>query len=666
MRRLGGGAAAVGALIAVSTVARAFAARAIDVPWIVPDEYLYAALGDSLWSHGKLLIRDEPVGFYTALVPLVGGWPFAAFDTQRAIVATQWLGAALVSLTAVPVFLWGKTLVAQRWAVAAAAVTLAAPGFLYSGLIMSEALFVPICVLALWSLAHLLIRPALLEAGVFLALVTLACAVRLQALIFVPVAVGAALWFAASSRSATILRRLAPIGLAGVGVGAVTLLAVLAGGGELSWRNALGAYAEIAESRPSEGSLVSGVAWQVVALASGALVAPLGALVALAWVGLRARADERTNAFVAVAVSWTAFVLVQSGLFATAYTGTAAGRYLVTTVPLTAIALCVWCGRGGVSRGVAAAACLAAGALALLVPLETIAGSAAFSANPFAAPLTWLYEDGRQGLARAILVGVAVVAAVGLVLANAGRLRFLVVPLLAALVAVSAMSYARASSASAAERSSTIGDGDPAWLDQAAGGAPVSMILTGGELWTGVARTLFWNENVRRVFALPEAQSAPIAATPARLEPDGSVLPAPMGLVATSTTVQLDGELVATSPSRGSATFPWRLWRASMPVRVVAVAELGVDPVGDLTGHVRITVPGCQRGALWITFIGKTDVSITVFRDGEEVSVVELEPGETPTISFPSPPGADGTRPCVYDLDVPTLTGSTRLEYLSG
>ena len=191
-------------LVTVSVLVRALAARPIDIPWIVPDELLYAALGKSLWSDGQLMVRGETAPFYTALVPLVGGWPFAAFGTSRAIAVSQWLDAALISATAVPVYLWTRSLASRGWAVGAAAVTLAAPGFLYSGLIMSEALFVPICVLALWSLSNLLERPSLLTAGLFLALVTLACAVRLQALILVPVAVGAALWVAVGSRSTAI------------------------------------------------------------------------------------------------------------------------------------------------------------------------------------------------------------------------------------------------------------------------------------------------------------------------------------------------------------------------------------------------------------------------------------------------------------------------------
>ena len=500
-------------------------------------------------------------------------------------------------------------------------------------------------------------------------LVTLACAVRLQALIFLPVAIGAALLLAIALRSTTVLARLAPIALVGIGVGLVTIATVVIGGGTLAWGNALGAYADVAESRPIESSVVSGVAWQTVALAFGLLVVPLAALMALAWaVATRRPEVEGMAPFTAVAVAWTVLVVVQSALFATAYTGTAAGRYLVTASPLMAIALCAWCARGGPCRLVAAVTSLAAAALALFVPLDTIAGADAFSANPFAAPLTWLVEDGHLAVARALLVGVALAAALVLALVSGRRLRFVVVVVAVSLVAVSASAYVRAAKAASAERLSTVGDGDRAWIDSAVGGEPVAMLSTGAELWTGATRTLFWNPSVRRVLALPAARSEPLVATPADISDDGMLTVTgprlPSGLVVTPSTVQLGGELVATSPGRGSATYPWRLWRASTPIRVVSYAALGVDPVGDMTGHAQIVVPGCRPGALWVTFIGKTDVEITAFLDGTFQRTVQLQPGETPTESFPAPSTADGSKPCVYDLDVPTLTGSTRLEFV--
>src|SRR5581483_5639562 len=64
-----------------------------------------------------------------------------------------------MSLAAVPVFLWGRSLVSTRWALVAAALTLALPGLVYSGLVMTEVLFYPLLVLAAWAMARAIERP---------------------------------------------------------------------------------------------------------------------------------------------------------------------------------------------------------------------------------------------------------------------------------------------------------------------------------------------------------------------------------------------------------------------------------------------------------------------------------------------------------------------------
>ena len=66
-----------------------------------------------------------------------------------------------MSLTAVPVYLWGRSLVGSRGALVAAALTLALPGLVYSGLVMTEVLFYPVLVLAAWAAARAIQEPTL-------------------------------------------------------------------------------------------------------------------------------------------------------------------------------------------------------------------------------------------------------------------------------------------------------------------------------------------------------------------------------------------------------------------------------------------------------------------------------------------------------------------------
>lgn len=659
-------------LIAAVAVGRAVAAGGFRVPWIVPDELIYATLGESLWGDGSLAVRANPTPYYTALLPAVTGWPFAVFEVGRAVAATQALNAVLISLTALPVYLWTRSLATPRAAVAAAALALASPGFVYSGLVMSEALFVPLVVTALWAMARMLERPSALSAGLFLLLVTVTSAVRLQALALIGAALVAACAFSMSTRSTAVLRRLALASAGATLVLAVVVGALVAAGEPLSWTRFLGAYSAVGEERTVQVSAVASLAWHVAALAFATLMVPVMALAALSWdvFRSRARADGAT-AFVVVALAWSATLLVQSAFFAAAYTGNVAERYLISSEPLLAMACGLWCWRRFPARRAAVVAGVAVVVLAAAIPLETIAGRASFVANPFAAPLVDLLDADPAWPARAVLLASAVVALAAAALAPRRRPLWLPAALALALFAVSAASYREAHAASRAEWEHTVGQGDYRWIDHAAEGEPVLLLVNEERAWTGAARLSFWNRTVRRTLLLTPALRSVLPGTRATVRSDGLVGDATGssvrgGLVVAPSTLRLRGELVALAPGQGSETSPWRLWRVEEPIRVALTVESGVDGVGDLAGPVRLVVPACTAGALVITFIGKTETRVTGYVNGQRSGVVDLVPGETPTVAFPTPPYVDGSSPCTYVLDVPSLTGSTRLEFVAG
>ena len=64
-----------------------------------------------------------------------------------------------MSATAIPVFFWARPLAGSRAALLAAALTVLMPGLAYSGLLMSEALYLPVAVVACWALARCLCKP---------------------------------------------------------------------------------------------------------------------------------------------------------------------------------------------------------------------------------------------------------------------------------------------------------------------------------------------------------------------------------------------------------------------------------------------------------------------------------------------------------------------------
>src|SRR5204863_377888 len=132
----------------------------VPVPWIAPDEMVYGLLGRSLYEHGTLDILGGPTPFYSFLTPALAGFPLSVFDTGTGYDLLRGLQALVMSLAAVPVYLWGRRLVSPRSAIVAAALTVAAPGLVYSGLVMTEVLFYPLLVLAAWAMAESIARPS--------------------------------------------------------------------------------------------------------------------------------------------------------------------------------------------------------------------------------------------------------------------------------------------------------------------------------------------------------------------------------------------------------------------------------------------------------------------------------------------------------------------------
>ena len=147
-------------LIAVSAGVRFWAARGMDLPWIAPDETIYALLGRSLWEDGSSTLLGAPADNYSFVYPALIGLPLTIGDLDTGVAVVQALGALLMSSTALLVYLWGRGPLGAWWAVAAAGLTLAVPDLAYSGLLMSEVAVFPVATLAVWAIAAALTRPS--------------------------------------------------------------------------------------------------------------------------------------------------------------------------------------------------------------------------------------------------------------------------------------------------------------------------------------------------------------------------------------------------------------------------------------------------------------------------------------------------------------------------
>src|SRR5438067_3503527 len=213
-------------LVAVSAGLRFWAATRIPSPWITPDEQTYGELGRSLWRSGRFEILGRSTEPLSLVHPALIGAPLAGLGGVTGYTVAKAVQAVVMSLAAVPVYLWGRSLMAPRWALAAAALTLAVPGLLYSGFLMTETAFYPVLVLAAWAMASALAEPTLDRQALLLGTMLLAFATRLQAVVLVPILF---LALVLSGGGLARVRRFVPLFLGIAGVAALWSVLVLRG-----------------------------------------------------------------------------------------------------------------------------------------------------------------------------------------------------------------------------------------------------------------------------------------------------------------------------------------------------------------------------------------------------------------------------------------------------
>ena len=356
--------AALVALVLLSTAFRAWAAVEVPVPWIAPDEMVYGMLGRSLWLHGSLAILGGPTPYYSLLTPLLAGFPLAAFGLGTGYDLLQGLQALVMSLAAVPVFLWARTLVPRWSALTAAALTLATPVLAYSGLVMTEVLFYPLLVTAAWAGAAAIARPTRANQILLLAAFVAVCATRIQAIVLVPALVTAALLDAFLARSWGRLRRQLP-----AAVGLAVLLAGWAVWRLATGKGALGGYDVVASTSYSVGAAARFVLYHGASLLILCGLFPLAAVAVKLVEGLRrGEQDERVRAYLAVTASLCVWVVLEVGAFASRYSDRIVERNLIGLAPVLFIGLVLWLARGP-DGGYVVRGAVAAGALAVLLLL---------------------------------------------------------------------------------------------------------------------------------------------------------------------------------------------------------------------------------------------------------------------------------------------------------
>ncbi len=656
-------------LVLASTVVRFAAAQRFTVPWIAPDEMLYGLLGESLWDDGTLSIRGADVPYFSLLTPALIGAVLTGRDLVAGVELAQLVQAAAMSSAAVPVYLWCRRLTSAWWALGASVLTVAGPVLVYSGLLMTEALFYTTCTWALFALAATLERPSVARQGVFVAAVTVAAAVRMQALVLLPVFALAGVLFAVAGRDARRARPLIPL-FVGVGVvGAALVVLRLAAPGVLGSEELLGVYATLGESTGVGWTALAFVAWQLAAVVLASLVIPAVALTLLAVEAFAGRARSTpVQALVATAVAYVPLLALELGVFANGRLDHVSERYLVTAVPVLAIGFATWAGTGAPRpRGALAAIGAALVLLVVSTPVGRIVPAKAIQDALSSALLLRL--DGHEAGGRLLLVAVAVLG-VTIVALVPRRALPAVLAILALALAASSAQATRVVGRLSAAQATALGSADPRWLDRAAVG-PVTLLATGDRLWTADSRTVFWNRSIVEVLRFPDVLvGVPPAPTTVTMDEDTGLVstrdgvPLERDLVAAPDTITLDGKEVARLPVAGAETPGLVVWRTTGPVRV-ATRLVGFLPNGDVNGDALVLVPGCARGALEMTLIGKGGDPVGVTVNGVPRGAVEAPAGETVNATIPAPRYADGSHACLFGLRSERYVGTTRVVYVS-
>jgi Dolichyl-phosphate-mannose-protein mannosyltransferase len=659
--------AALAALVLLSTAFRAWAAVEVPVPWIAPDEMVYGMLGRDLWLHGSLTILGGPTPYYSLLTPLLDGFPLAAFGLDTGYDVLQGLQACVMSLAAVPVYLWARTLVSRRSALAAAALTLATPVLAYSGLLMTEVLFYPLLVTAAWAGAAALARPTRGNQILLLVAFVAVCATRIQAIVLVPALVTAALLDASIAHSWGRMRRHLP-----VAAGFAVLVVGWAGWRFASGKAALGGYDVVASTSYSVGSAAKFVLYHAASLLILCGLFPAIAVVLKLVEALRrGEDDERVRAYLVVASSLAFWLVLEVGVFASRYSDRIVERNLIGLAPVLFIGLMLWLERGPdggyVERGIVGALAVV---VLVLLPVGTYVNVYGTHDAMTLIPLYRLSTETSVSTMKSVYPAVVPVLALVFVLVPRRRLRWLPVALVIVLAGASVLVSRFVVDEARAQQVAFL-DGDPSWADD--NGAERGAYLYDGEpSWPGVWHTLFWNTAIDRVYDVgAQTVPGPLPQQRVAVRPDGTVV-APSSrddgphYAIASNWIELAGEQAGGVEQQGLTQKGLTLWKLGGPLRLRSQTS-GLQLNGDISGQAVLVAYGCRTGTFRVTLLIKQPENIDIRVNNKLVRHLEFPaPSENQSWHGDLPVVGQLGGVCSMSVTSTGLTGTTVFEFDRG
>jgi len=628
------------ALVGLSTLVRAAAGAFVPTPWIMGDEVVYSQLGRNLYEHGHLWLLGRPVPFYSLVYPAFVGLPFVLFGTHAGYAVAKVAQSLAMSLAAVPVYYWARELASTRWALVAAALTVCVPGLAYSGLLMSEAAFYPLAVLAVWATARAVATGTMRAQALAVTALGVALLTRLQAVALVAAYVTAVLLVGRP------VRRFVP------SLGALAVLAAAWGvwrlhaGGPVS--QLFGAYRAAAETSYDSGDVARFVAYHLADAALVAGVLPFGAaalLIASAW---RTDRDPALRAYAAVAAALTGWLVLEVGAFASVHVGRLAERDVLVLAPVAFVGLAAWSSRGAPRpRGALVTICAGVLALVVFVPFGRFAQADALPDAFMLAPLIEL-----RGLRRSVNLDLFAVDAVVVLLALLAfvpRRRAWVVAATTALVLLSTSIFAgHAVARESGKLRDTLVADDASWIDDATDGN-VAYVYAGDPYWNAVYENVFWNHRLHVVYDLA-ANDVPGPLPQAPIGPrrdgllvdrDGRSVSAP--LLVGEDALTFFGKPVAYAPSARLTL--WRVgprprlgsWLAGMDVYTYTGGDGEFSASGDVASHAQLTIYRCNGGRVKVQLAATAARLAQLKLDGRVVANLSFVPlwGQVRSVGLP-------------------------------
>ena len=608
----------------------------------MPDEAIYAQRAYDLWRHGSLPLLHGVGAGYGELYPAIAGIPFAVGSFHDGYTSLKLLQALIVSLAAVPVFVYGRRLLPPWYALLAAALTVASPLLLYSGLVMTEVAFYPVAAWALLATARAVETASRRDQLVALLVIALAVLTRVQAVVLVAVFAVAIVVDTALARDRGKLRAFWPVWAVLVAAAAIALASP----------GVFGSYAGTLRGSYPVGSALGLIADHAAYLAVSVGVLPVLALAIL----LLRPPGTGSRAVVAVAGSAVVLVVVQVGFFAARYSPHLLGRDLASLPPILFVVFAIWLAETPprlTVRTVGAAFALTC--LLLLAPWNRLVSLDALHDSLSLALLLNIHA--RPATVVAIAVPVALTVAVLI-----PRRRLLVLPaaVLALLVATSVIASNDIAANAAAAQASIVGAA-PSWIDRTTGG-PVTYVYAGEAYWNTVWFERFWNQRIEHVVSLaPSTVPGPMPQRQAAPLPSGR-LPIGDRYVVAADPLTFVGTPVAHLAQTGLDVAGLTLWRLALPARLATVTH-GVLPNGDMPGAATIDVYDCHGGSLELTLLPKQARHVTILLDGLPVRHATFGDRLAWHGSIPAPPSTT-PRLCRFTIRGDGYMGSTRIAFV--